>query len=1069
MASDFDLPVVGVRKEKVDEFSLPIVTPTTQQTNRALGSTFEMETGTAPVADVAPRDLPTKTTTNFKDLTKDENLQIIRDYAIARYGESGKQKSKESNEDYVKRWMTSMRQSEWNTTLNAVPELNWIYNAKVDDVRKAAKAHQLYDTIPDWYETGGQPGVRPFAEATFAAVSEPTNIISFGIGAAARYKAAREGINFALKKRIAAIGGAAAAEATLGTGENLVQQQLQIETGRREELSYGEAALAGSISAVFGGVEARAAFRMPKKSTKEDLESVLAGRKSARSIEDPATQKLVADFDKELEDTLSKFDIFEGRKVLDELSPPGPLTQAEIRKDVNRKAIDVAKYVMILDPAFRPRQGQKISDAVKDIFMTTDKIDDVVLDAALKKANISPTEFAQATRTTVADAASIMQGYSALARTLKRVAELDPEAEKIIKDMYGKDQDVTSAMGYLMNGIRRLERESKALVVSSIATTTRNMMGTTMGMTWDAASRLLEGTLYTTGKVLKGAATGTYERGDLTKGLQTTIRDAFGTLTYLTNAGITAEVTEKILADNPRIKQQLFSALQETGNAQLSAVSRMANTFNVAQDALFRRAAFTASVERQLRAIGFDMYKIIADGKQIPADVIKNAADDALKATFSYMPKPHKAGQVTVEAKAEGLANQFVRFFEGLPGGSLVVTFPRFMTNAMSFQYRYSPIGATSGVGDMMKASMLFSKDPARAERMMREGVGKFSRGAVGTAIMYAAYKYRLENQNTEWFNVQGDDGSTVDTRAIFPIGPYLAIGDFLAKMKLGKEDEAKVSEMVSTIVGMKLPAGAQATFLDSLPELIATTEGKEGEKLKTAIGKIIGDFAGRFVQPGQPVFAYLDMFDREAQVVRDPNVITGDDIVTEAAMNRIKGKLPALKEELPEAKRYLRRETPMRGGEFFNVLSGVRVTPRVNKIEEQFKKLSLDPYTFYGSSGDKVYDRAVIENSIPYVERLVGNFIESERFNKMTPTQQKIALSENMSMALDIGRQLTQGRMTISDRERVDKLTFNKLPQRERKAINELYAEDNNGRTMDEDKAYNQVYKYQARISGFR
>jgi YD repeat-containing protein len=191
---------------------------------------------------------------------------------------------------------------------------------------------------------------------------------------------------------------------------------------------------------------------------------------------------------------------------------------------------------MILDPTFRPKQGQKISDAVKDVFMTTEQIDDVVLDAALKKANLSPAEFAQATRTTVADAASIMQGYSALARTLKRVAELDPEAEKIIKDMYGKDQDVTSAMGYLMNGIRRLERESKALVVSSIATTTRNMMGTTMGMTWDAASRLLEGALYTTGKVLKGAATGTYERGDLTKGLQTTIRDAFGTLTYLTNA-----------------------------------------------------------------------------------------------------------------------------------------------------------------------------------------------------------------------------------------------------------------------------------------------------------------------------------------------------------------------------------------------------------------------------------------------------------------------------------------------------------------------------------------------------
>lgn len=1086
-----------VPKEK----SMPLAgqpTPKAPSVSSQTASAFDLEMGMGPAESFETDEAPPKKVTNFKELTTPDNLKVINDYATARFGKAGAQKKGESDEDYVKRWMTSMRQVEWNTTLNAVPELNWIYNAKEDDVRKAAKAHDLYKTVPDWYETGGQPGVRPFAEAALSAITEPTNLAGFGIGAAARYKAARLGIDAALKSKLTAIAGGATVEAALGGAESVVQQQREIEldkitdldmlnalrdegeideymyeAGKQSILSRNpsaiEAAVAGGFSAVFGGLEARAGFRTPKLTTKQDLEDILRSRKKTPSPADPATEKLVQDFDSELEDILTKFDIFEGRKVLDDLSPQQELVQAEIRTDINRKAIDVAKYVMLLDPSFRPKANQKVSDAVKDVFMSFDEVDDVVLDAALKRANLTPTEFAQATRTTVADAASIMQGYSALARTLKRVASVDPDAEKILSDMYGRDQDVSSAMGYLMQGVRRLERESKALVVSSIATTMRNIMGTVTGMSWDAASRLLEGTLYTTGKALKGAATGTYERGDITRGLQTTVRDAFGSLTYLTNAGVTAEVVDQILANNPRVQQQLFSALQETGTANLSKVARMANTFNIAQDVMFRRAVFTASVERQLRGVGLDMYQLMADGKDIPADAIKNAADDALKATFSYMPKPHKAGQKTVEAKAEGLANQFVRFFESMPGGSLLVTFPRFMTNAMAFQYRYSPVGATSGMGDMLKASAMFAKDQAGAERMMREGMQKFSRGTVGTAAIYAAYKYRLENQDVDWYNIQNEDGSTVDTRAIFPIGPYLAVGDFLAKMKLNKEDEAKVSEMVATIVGMKLPAGSQATFLDSLPELIATSEGKEADKLKTSVGKIIGDFAGRFVQPGQPIFAYFDQFDKEAQIARDPNVIEGDDLVSEAAMNRVKNKLPGLKEELPEAKRYLRQETPVRGGEFFAVMTGVRRVPRANEIEREFTTLGLDPYTFFGASGDKTYDRKVIEESGPYIENIVGGLLKSERYQSMTAPQRKLAIAENMKTALDVGRSIAQAELTASERSRIDKMTFNKLSQRERKAINELYAEENYGLTLDQDKAYDRTMEYKAKIQQFR
>ena len=1093
MVNEFDLPIAGAGKPAVveddfarpiakvpvgakeptveDDFARPIAKVPAPQAAKGPESTFDLEISGAPESlEPEEEELPPKVT-NFEELTTPEKLEVIRNYAEARFGESGMQREDESDLDYVKRWLTSMRQVSFNTTLNAVPELNWIYNASQEDAIKAAAAHQLYDTIPDWYQEGGQPGIRPFAESFVSLVSEPTNLISFGVGAGARYAAARSAINTALQSKIKrrAVAAGMGVEGALGTAESLVQQQIRVETGLESEVNVGEAVLSGAFNSVFGAIEVRGAFRKPGMSTKEDLEQVLEAKKTAAVPTDAATKDLVDKFDAEMEDTLTQFDIFEGRKILDEQSPQTELTNAEIRKDINRKAIDVAKYIMLDDPSFRPKEGQKVSDAVKNLFMSVEEINDAALDSALKRAGITPTEFAQASRTTVADAASVMQGYSSLARTLRRVAEIDPEAQKIVDAMYGKSQDITSAMGYLLRGIQRLERESKALVVSSIATTSRNVMGTTTGMTMEAASRVIEGALYQGGKAIGAAATGKYQKGDLTRGLNTVVKDAFAGLTYLTNAGITAEVVDKILVDNPKLQQHLFSALQETGNQELSKVARVANTLNVAQDVFFRRAIFAASVERQLRAVGMDMYQLLADNKKIPSSVLQNASDDALKGTFSYMPKTAKAGQKTLEAGAETLANWFVKAFEKVPGGSLMVTFPRFMTNAMAFQYRYSPFGAASGVSDMVAAARKFDKDPVAADRLYREGSAKLGKGSVGIAAIYASYKYRLENQDTEWYNTQAEDGSTVDTRAIFPIAPYLAVGDFLAKLKLGTLDGGKVDEYIQSIVGLKLPSGAQGYLIEQLAAAFNNAEGKEAEKLEIATGKVIGDFAGRFLQPGQPVFNYFDLFDREAQVARDPNVIEGDELIAEAAMNRLQAKIPGIKEDLPEAVRYLREETPMRGGEFFNTLLGIRVVPRVNEIEKEFVSLGLDPYTFFGSSGDKVYDREVIYNSHEAINRSVGELIASDRYADMTRAQKKIAIAENMSEALREGRSITQGEMMSEDIERVNKMTFNRLPARERAAINELYAQDNNGRTMDEDKAYDMVHEYQARLAEFR
>jgi hypothetical protein len=77
--------------------------------------------------------------------------------------------------------------------------------------------------------------------------------------------------------------------------------------------------------------------------------------------------------------------------------------------------------------------------------------------------------------------------------------------------------------------------------------------------------------------------------------------------------------------------------------------------------------------------------------------------------------------------------------------------------------------------------------------------------------------------------------------------------------------------------------------------------------------------------------------------------------------------------------------------------------------------------------------------------------------------------MATNLQETLSMAREITQAKMTVEDRDRVNKMRFDKLPAVARRAINELYAQENDGKTMDQNKDYGQVYKYEALIQRFR
>ena len=1092
---------------------------------------------------VQPEDpLPVDTLYN-KD---SEYFKKIKDYMESRGGESGKQAKGESDKDYVNRFFTHMRMVENNAILDLRPELTYLANASVEDAQKAGEALKIWRRVPDFYEEGGQKGVRPVAETVFAQLSDPLTYTGYGVAKGVvlgRVALGRKVLQEAIENRIkqattttaattattrvpkaltykpAAITGTSA-EFVSGTIQEAGRQQREIEAGLYDikaekpgtvtditpsasgnivsikdeqgnlyrrfvpssdslrvevgqavetgtplnipKVDKGTAALMGVFSAVLNVPEIRQAARVAPDRMLKRYEDALADRKVVLSKSEKAKQdaevKVIDDLFKD--DDLTKFDVFEGRKTLDKLSAPTELTESQIRKDVNKRALDVAKYLMLADPTLRPAPNQKISDFVKDLFMSIGesggKVDDLALETALNRANLTLKEFAQASRTTVQDAAIIMQQASVLGKMFKRAGALDDDAKKLFDAKLETNKEAFK-VGALYNAVKSLDKNFRAVVVSGLGTTVRNVMGTSGALTMDAASNLLESTLYNTGRVVGSAMTGKYEKGDLSKGLNNVVKDTFGTLHYLTNVGLSSRVTDDLLKYNPKFKESFLGALQESGNEELTRFARFVNTLNVAQDAVFRKAVFNASVSKQLRDVGIDMLDVLATDKTIPKEILQRAADDALKMTFSYTPKSKKGGGA--EQLAENLGSAFVKTVESAP---ILFTgpipFPRFVTNAIAWQYRNNvisqPIAGTAQLARAANAAFK-NKDMAKAEALAQDGLDRISKGVVGGGVLAWAYNTRSNSQDTKPTEIKTPEGDTVDLASLAPVpAAFLAVADVVYKFNNDEIWKINWKELTKTLIGLE-SAGIRNTLFDNLPDMIQVAkdisdEGavntKEVRKVLKTVGQSFGDYFNMLLQPASPLIAAISSFDREEQVARDPNVVEGEggDLVLDAMLKRIQNKIPGWKQSLPEAIPYLRpdyvspeAEQIVRPTQFFDVLAGTRFNPQANALEKEVLRIGMEPWEFFKPSGDRKMDRALIIKSRSYIRDIVMPRLDAPEYQQKSDLERRKAFRNYMSTAINAAREELKGSVASDDFNRYSKMQYENLSKLDRAGLN--------------------------------
>mgnify|MGYP003645495974 FL=1 len=336
----------------------------------------------------------------------------------------------------------------------------------------------------------------------------------------------------------------------------------------------------------------------------------------------------------------------------------------------------------------------------------------------------------------VSEAGKILNRASQTAKDLKKYIDNNPELKPLLDfDAANKltEERITGFKG-TMERIKNLERNSKAFVVSAFGTTVRNVMGTSVGLTFKSAANVFDAAFYAGGTVINSVVKGKYTSGNFKNNIETDMSEIvhYGYSKFYETAGLYKLFTPKgqnrfiqqfdeILKDDDTTKKLLLTSLQETGEARISSLARKVNMFNTAQDAFFRRAFFVNSVETQLVKAGLvdptgkdksktlESFLALDKMKVVPSNIIKQASDDALTLTFAKLPRridPTDPASREMAGGLERMGNNAlaggVDFLEKFPGTSLVIPFPRFMANAMQWQYKYSWFNGLAGVAKLL-------------------------------------------------------------------------------------------------------------------------------------------------------------------------------------------------------------------------------------------------------------------------------------------------------------------------------------------------------------------------------
>jgi len=1054
----------------------------------------------------------------FEQLYKDPaNLKKIQDYATSRFGKTGQPKDGESAADYVDRFARHMRFINTNE-INYFTEQDWINNSKPEDVLKAGEAYALFDKTAGFLSKGGQNPLKAVSDYIAGVGSAPSTVASLGVGKAVTGPLMSKVMSQGLKKAVASKTGAVGIGAPLAveTSTNVLsnvygqkrelavadaaakemralmpqlseeqQKQLtpqleQIEKQVAEGVDVGEAALTGAITAPISlAVEVGPLALASKASTKLlknsdfTLDEILEARKKQLNI---ATVKKpdVLTGDKDADNiAVTTTDIYDGRDLLNKQAAPTDIAEMQVKNSLDKQADLIAASIWKQIPDTAPKPGEQTFEAVQRTLSSFDSLPDNVIKQSLEDAGTdlpnfltrleaggldtdALEKFSAMYGVSTSDAARTLQSKSVISRMLNTMRNIDKESAKAVDALLGKKDPVTGSLSSLKGFIDRVDRNMITGMTTNMATVMRNAFGVGANSTYGAAERGLESLLFNTGRKLAGQLRGKPVTGDLGRGIYGAIDDTVDTWFYLGQQGLAKDITEEALKNNPMLMSKMLATAEEMKQTDLIAPIRILNTPAVLMDNYIRRAVFASSIDYHMKQTGLDLFDVMAQGKNIPIDVLRKGVDDALEFTFSKTP-------------TEGLGLAFVKGVEAArPVSTVVFPFARFLVNATKWTWKHYNPGLTAGVGaaDMVRGVSMLRNGDEGGQALLKQGADRIAQQATGAATLIAAYKYREENQDTPWNIMKSDDGTTVDIKYLFPLNVPFALADFYYKTANGNPEDFSTKDLVEALTGFKA-VGTQGQMLDVAREATASiassftgdeTDETALNKMNKSGAEFLGAWLGRATVPLNQFSDLISAFDRDEGMQRDIFVtepgekLSGADVVGRS----IQKGIPILKQALPEYQPATREKAAPRDSGPFKQMTGLALIPPKNEIETEIERLNIPYQSVFKTTGDKTIDSQARKFMAENIESSLMPYLRSDQYSTATREGQflelKKRLTELQTQAKNVATQ--QSIQDYYSREQVppiEQKKFESLAPKIRRATLALY-KDQVGKSFAED-----------------
>jgi hypothetical protein len=592
---------------------------------------------------------------------------------------------------------------------------------------------------------------------------------------------------------------------------------------------------------------------------------------------------------------------------------------------------------------------------------------------------ITPEEFTSYIYPSVRQSAKELNAFSQLAKAYKQ--RLDPT---------GAFETGSGTLGIL----KRLDNIRKGLLVSRLSTSVRNYVSQSARVGLETLQSGLDLALQ---QALRPFAK---DKIQFDKGAVSPLSNFQGLINNFTqwNPKIHKEIktlTNKIFESFPKEKDRLFlnyaSDVKNTsGLANKKGILNkveggvdLVNIVNKTQEYITRRAVFLARLDEAVKA-NSKFYKnktleqLTRDGELnlLRPSEITVAIDKALDTTFAKDFNASKGGFDRFAAKFIEVVNSAPFLLTN------IIPFPRFLMNAVKFQYDYSPLGILS-----------FLSKGARAE-LSRGNTSVLSKATLGTGMILAAYALRNQSYAGEkWYEFKVGE-RTVDVRPFNPFASYLFLGDVIKRYQEGTLRNLDVKGIASVLFGVRGTTGVY--LVDSLINYF-TDPKLNKESMISGVQKLLGETAAGYLTPFQNFTDVYAQFFPEARAVKE----TGGAEFTGAFTRRFPGSsLPTLTSPtsyIVDANGIPRAAPIYKQDPLLTQVTGLSFMPPKNPAEKELDRLGFESREIFRSTGIPELDRAYKDKLAVSIGYKLSNIIETPAYQSMNDSFKSIIVKQSL------------------------------------------------------------------------